>query len=133
MTHTHQHPHTDPHTHAEHAGTTGAVPSAAPAHAPMPPPSREGSVVLDIGAGTGALIIRTSAADDGLEIEVSPLDDPGRRTHAAVRPRHLAGGSVHCLVISPLPAGPYTVWADADTPHGTVEVAEGAVSEYLWS
>lgn len=120
MTHTHQHPH----TRAE---------SAAPAHAPLPPPSREGTVVLDIGAGTGALIIHTDAAHDGLEIEVSPLADPDHRTHAAVRPRHLAGGPVHCLVISPLPAGPYTVWADAHTPHGTVDVAGGAVSEYRWS
>ncbi len=96
-------------------------------------PSTEGSVVLDIGEHTGAVIIHTGPRDDGKEIEVSPVSDAGRRTHAAVRPRHLPDRTIHCLLIAPLEAGEYTVWRDADTPHGTVTVTGGAVSEYHWS
>ncbi|WP_406347728.1 hypothetical protein OHA44_06315 [Streptomyces sp. NBC_00144] len=102
-------------------------------HAPLPAPSTEGSVVLDIGADTGAVIVHTRAEHDGLEIEVSPTDEPDRRTHAAVRPRHLADRTIHCLVISPLTAGEYTVWLDATTPHGTLTVTGGSVTEYHWS
>jgi len=97
-------------------------------------PSLEGSVVLDIGGRTGAVVIHTGSEEIGREIEVSPVTAPARRTHAEVRPRHLPGGVVvHCLVISPLEAGEYTVWRDAGTPHGTVTVTGGEVSEYHWS
>jgi hypothetical protein len=96
-------------------------------------PSTEGSVVLDIGGDTGAVVIHAGPEHDGLEIEVSPVGAPGRRTHAAVRPRHLPGRVVHCLLITPLEAGEYTVWRDAATPHGTVTVTGGAVAEYRWA
>ncbi|WP_433888961.1 hypothetical protein [Streptomyces sp. CA-111067] len=104
-----------------------------PHHHHTEAPSLEGSVVLDIGASTGAVVIHTAAEHEGREIEVSPTADPGRRTHAAVRPRHLTDRTIHCLVIAPLEAAEYTVWRDADTPHGTVTVTGGAVSEYHWS
>lgn len=114
-THTHDHPH--PHTHA-----------------PLPAPSREGSVVLEIGGDLGALIIHTGPEQDGVEIEVSPVGEAAaRRTHAAVRPRHLAGRTVYCAVISPLPAGDYTVWLDAGTAGATVHVPAGGVGEQHWS
>ncbi len=96
-------------------------------------PSLEGSVVLDIGEDTGAVVIHTGPEHEGLEIEVSPAGDPGRRTHAAVRPRRLAGRTLHCQVVAPLAAGEYTVWRDTETPHGTVTVTGGTVSEYHWS
>lgn len=96
-------------------------------------PSTEGSVVLDIGEDTGAVIIHTGPEHDGLEIEVSPVHDPAHRTHAAVRPRHLTDRVIHCLLIAQLEAGEYTVWRDASTPHGTVSVNGGAVAEYRWS
>ncbi|MCX4744585.1 hypothetical protein OG455_03450 [Kitasatospora sp. NBC_01287] len=107
-------------------------------HPPLPAPSREGSVVLEIGGDLGALIIHTSAAEDGLEIEVSPIgadpiDAPEPRTHAAVRPRHLVGRSIHCVVISPLQEGDYTIWRTADTPEATVTVRGGEVTEHRWS
>jgi hypothetical protein len=113
---THQHTHEHPH-----------------AHAPLPDPSREGSVVLEIGGTLGALIIHTGPAEDGLEIEVSPTADDAARTHAAVRPRHLAGRTAHCAVISPLPEGPYTLWRTADTPEAVVTVRGGEVAEHRWS
>jgi hypothetical protein len=110
--------HTRPHPHA---------------HAPLPDPSREGSVVLEIGGTLGALIIHTHAANDGLEIEVSPVGADTTRTHAAVRPRHLAAHTSHCAVISPLPEGDYTIWRTADTPDTVLAVRGGQVTEHHWS
>ncbi|WP_331743432.1 hypothetical protein [Kitasatospora sp. NBC_01300] len=102
-------------------------------HAPLPAPSREGSVVLEIGGTLGALIIHTGPAEDGLEIEVSPSGDDTTRTHAAVRPRHLTGYTTHCAVISPLPEGDYTIWRITDTPDTTITIHGGAVTEHHWS
>ncbi|MFF7638028.1 hypothetical protein ACFZB9_33495 [Kitasatospora sp. NPDC008050] len=99
-------------------------------HPPLPAPSREGSVVLEIGGELGALIIHTDGAKDGLEIEVSPTGTEAPRTHAAVRPRHLADRTVYCVVISPLPQGDYTIWRTADTPEATITVRGGEVTEY---
>ncbi|MBF9066978.1 phospholipase [Streptacidiphilus fuscans] len=103
------------------------------AHPPLPAPSRQGSVVLDIGAGTGALVIHTTSAEDALEIHVSPVDLPEQRTHAAVRPRHLPGRTLYAAVITPLPAGRYTVWSQDDTTHGSITVTGGHVSDYRWT
>ncbi|RAG81332.1 phospholipase [Streptacidiphilus pinicola] len=99
----------------------------------MPAPSRQGSVVLDIGAGTGALVIHATRAQDALEIHVSPVGLPDQRTHAAVRPRHLPGRTLYAAVITPLPAGRYTVWNQDDTAHGTTTVTDGHVSDYAWA
>ncbi|MFE9423697.1 hypothetical protein ACFYNO_12135 [Kitasatospora sp. NPDC006697] len=111
MTQQHTHPH--PHTHA-----------------PLPDPSREGSVVLEIGGTLGALIIHAGPTDDGLEIEVSPTGDDTLRTHAAVRPRHLADRTTYCAVISPLPEGDYTIWRTADSPEAACTVRGGQVTEH---
>ncbi|MCF2534040.1 hypothetical protein [Yinghuangia soli] len=121
----HDHPHTHDHPHArDHAG--------AHTHSHTLAPSREGSVVLDIGAGTGALIIETAPEYDTLEIEVSPVRDDTCRTHAAVRPRDLPGGTAFCAVITPLPVGEYTVWRDPATPAGRISVRDGEVSRVRW-
>jgi hypothetical protein len=103
------------------------------AHPPLPAPSHQGSVVLDIGSGAGALVIHTTAVEDGLEIHVSPEEHPRQRTHAAVRPRYLPDRTLYAAVITPLTAGRYTVWDRNDTAHGTIAVADGQVSEYHWA
>ncbi|MGF1428315.1 hypothetical protein [Kitasatospora sp. LaBMicrA B282] len=102
-------------------------------HAPLPDPSREGSVVLEIGGDLGALVIHTDPAQDGREIEVSRDGTTAPRTHAAVRPRHLAGRTLHCAVLSPLPEGEYTIWRTADTAAARVTVQGGSVTEHRWS
>ncbi|MEE1782596.1 hypothetical protein PUR71_06625 [Streptomyces sp. SP17BM10] len=101
-------------------------------HAPLPAPSREGSVVLEIGGTLGALIIHTGPTEDGLEIEVSPTGDGTARTHAAVRPRHLTHRTTHCAVISPLAEGEYVIWRTPDSPEATVAVRGGQVTEHHW-
>ena len=126
MTTYHPHPHARPHEH----------PHAHPhEHPPLPAPSSEGSVVLDIGADTGALVVHTGPEQDGVEIEVSPVGEPQRRTHAAVRPRHLPGRTVYGAVITPLRAGRYTVWREkeGDAVESVVDVPGGGVAQYRWS
>jgi len=57
-------------------------------------PSAAGSVVLDIGAGMGALVLFAPAHLDGVEIEISAAEDQtARRTHSRVRKRGVSAGS----------------------------------------
>jgi hypothetical protein len=95
-------------------------------------PSGQGTVVLDIGADIGALVIYVPASRHGDEIEVSPVDDPRRRTHAAVRSRYTGAGVCWSVVIGGLRTGRYVVWRDPATPAGEVDIVGGAVTEFDW-
>jgi len=96
-------------------------------------PSGVGSVLLDIGGNTGALIIVTGPEWDGREIEISPKDqDPTVRTHVAVRARHVSSGVRYSAVFPTLPAGPYVIWRTPTEPAGTVVVPGAAVTEIEW-
>ena len=70
---------------------------------PAAGPSGPGTVVMELGAGIGALILYTPAGLDGEEIEISR--DGSARTHARVRPRHLPGQTRYAAVYPGLPAG----------------------------
>ena len=118
MSHDHEHPHEHPHPHEDHHHTLA--------------PSGQGTVVLNIGAGIGALVIHTPGRLHGHEIEVSPVDDAAHRTHAAVRARYVGGGVIWSVVIDSLPAGRYTVWRDPVTPLAEVDVPSGGVAEFQW-
>jgi hypothetical protein len=93
-------------------------------------PSETGSVVLDLGGDTGALIIYTGPDLHGREIEVSR--EGAGRTHSAVRERRVRDGSFHSAVYPDLTAGVYTVWWDDDTPAGEVSVHGGGIAEFVW-
>jgi hypothetical protein len=95
-------------------------------------PSGQGTVVLNIGAGIGALVVHTPGALHGHEIEVSPVTDPATRRHAAVRARCVRGGVTWSMVIDNLAEGRYVVWRDPVTPLAEVDVKGGAVTEYTW-
>jgi hypothetical protein len=95
-------------------------------------PSGQGTVVLTVGAGIGALVIHTPGSLHGREIEVSPVADPGVRTHAAVRARYVSGGVCWSVVIDNLPQGRYVVWRDPVTPLGEVDVPGARVAEFTW-
>jgi hypothetical protein len=96
-------------------------------------PSPTGSVVLEIGAEVGALVLYVPAADHGREIEISRIGSAAPRTHAAVRERRLDGGSLYCAVYDGLPASEYTIWADETASGGTVTVIGGHVTEVDWT
>jgi hypothetical protein len=96
-------------------------------------PSTAGSVMLNIGADTGALIISTGPEWHGREIEISPKDkEPAVRTHVAVRARHVRGGVRYTAVFPTLPAGPYVLWRNQSEAAGAVVVAGATVTEVDW-
>ena len=99
---------------------------------PAAGPSYSGTVVLELGPGAGALVLRTPAALDGREIEITREGTAALRTHAAVRPRHVAGETQYAAVYPDLPPGSYVIWADHDTPAATVTVTAGSVATAHW-
>jgi hypothetical protein len=100
---------------------------------PVRGPSGPGTVVLELGADVGALVLFTPAELDGREIEISRDGDPGaRRTHSQVRPRNLAKVTRYAAVYPDLPAGTYTIWADEQTGAGSVVVTGGCVANWSW-
>jgi hypothetical protein len=96
-------------------------------------PSGPGTVVLELGADVGALVLFTPAELDGREIEISRDADPGaRRTHSQVRPRHLVGVTRYAAVYPDLAAGAYTIWADGQSQAGRVVITGGRVTNWSW-
>ncbi|MGA3151667.1 MAG: hypothetical protein ACLPN6_12030 [Streptosporangiaceae bacterium] len=97
-------------------------------------PTGPGTVVLDLGPGVGALIVRTPARLNGREIEISSAGSAAaaRRTHARVRERRVGSGQQYAAVYPGVPAGRYTVWLSQDAAAGTVEIASGAVTSFEW-
>jgi hypothetical protein len=93
-------------------------------------PTGAGTVMLDLGAGTGALVLYTPAALAGAEIEISPRAPGSARTHARVRERPGPHGSRYAAVYAGLPAGAYTIWRGHRDPAGTVTIAGGQVSTF---
>jgi len=104
-------------------------------HTPAEPiagPSGSGTVVLELGPGAGALVLRVPAELNGAEIDISLTSGSGRRTHSMVRLRHVSGGTQYAAVYPDLPPGDYTIWRDQLTPVATVTISEAAVSTATW-
>jgi hypothetical protein len=100
---------------------------------PSAGPSDPGTVVMELGADIGALILYTPASLDGSEIEISLDGDPGaRRTHSQVRPRHLPTVTRYAAVYPNLRAGQYTIWSDDLSPAATATVTGGQVTSCRW-
>jgi hypothetical protein len=98
-------------------------------------PSFSGSVMLDVGADTGALVLHTPPELDSTEIEISLVAGeapPPRRTHSLVRPRHTPGGVQYAAVYPGLVAGDYVVWRDASASAMLVTITGGQVTTACW-
>lgn len=86
--------------------------------------------VLEAGE-LGALVVHTEPEYEDVAIEISMIADPrGARTSNIVRIRRNRHGAQHSAVFVPVPPGRYVVWRDPTTPHGTAEVAGGAITDY---
>lgn len=126
------------------------------------PHAGQGSVLLDIGDGVGALVVTMPEQMLGQEVEIESEDprvteelvrlyahehghdhdhDHGHehghgqaRPHVAVVPRPLpGGGQVACLVFGSLPAGRYTLHEKGSPEVAmVVEVPDGRVLETTW-
>jgi hypothetical protein len=100
---------------------------------PAAGPTGPGSVVMELGADIGALVLYTPPGLDGEEIEISRDDEPGaRRTHSRVRPRPMPGETRYAAVYPGLRAGRYTIWRDERTAAATATVTGGQVSNCCW-
>lgn len=126
MSEHHHHPHDHDHPHGHEHGQ--------PEHNHLYGPSTTGSVVLDMGGDIGVLILDGPRELLGREIEISPIDaDPtAHRTHSMVRERITGAGTTYAALYVSVPAGTYTVWADHDTPAGTVTVQGGEIANFTW-
>jgi hypothetical protein len=92
-----------------------------------------GSVVLELGGDTGALVLHAPAELLGHEIDISQdTISPPYRTHSSIRPRHTPAGTTYAAVYPGVPAGTYTIWRDPVTPAGTVVVSGGTVATFDW-
>lgn len=92
----------------------------------------QGPVAVEVGAGTGALVLWTTPQLDGVELDISPDVDGAARHHVAVLPRQLPGGVRHAAVYPALPAGTYRIWDPSGVRWQPVDVPEGVVTEVTW-
>ena len=96
-------------------------------------PTRDATVVADIGGDVGALVLYTAPEMCGVEIDIEPVGRPDRRTHVAVRERRVAAGSVFAAFYPSLPAGHYTLLLPSPEGLRPVTVEGGTVTEVAWS
>lgn len=89
-------------------------------------------VILEIGQDVGALVIYTTEALAGREIEVSLRSEQSSRVHTDVLERRVNGRPVFAAVFASLPAGTYTIWGYDPKPVDTVTIEGGAVTEVDW-
>jgi hypothetical protein len=89
-------------------------------------------VVLDIGDGVGALIVHADPRLHGVEVEISPAGDDGRRSHKEVLERRLGDRPAFTAVFDGLPAGRYTLWVDDEARARNVSIDDGAIAELDW-
>ena len=89
-----------------------------------------GSIMLDLGADVGAVVVRTPGGLNEEELQIEGIDSCGQqyRTHTVVRRRDVGGATVFAAVFPSVPAGHHAVWVD----HGArieIDVAGGQVTE----
>jgi hypothetical protein len=89
-------------------------------------------VALDIGEGTGALVLYADAEREWLEPEIHPIDNPQARQHVWILARIVASGMVYAAVFSSLPEGRYGVCSPDGVTAQEIEVVAGAVTEAQW-
>jgi hypothetical protein len=115
MSHDH-HAHEHPHVHVA-------------AEEPRLAPSRQGTVVLDIGDGIGALVVHTTSALAGVEIEIARAGEHTQFVHTEVRERVLPDRSVYAGVFPDVPEGDYTLLDVAGHGRHDVTIRSGRVTE----
>jgi hypothetical protein len=91
--------------------------------------ARPEHVMLDLGPGVGALVLRTGADLHGAEIEISPSGSDEARSHKQVHERPAGGRSLYAAVFDRLPAGEYTLWLDDRPLRRDVAVAGAVVTQ----
>jgi hypothetical protein len=96
-------------------------------------PSGQGTVVLDIGEGIGALVVHTPSELCGIEIEIARRGEANAFVHTEVRERVLPEGSVYAGVFVALDEGDYTLLDIAEHAPRDVTIESGRVTEVVLS
>ena len=124
------------HQHAHDHGVTGAHvhhderPAAVE---PRPPTRPSEAVLVDVGERAGALVLRSTPAREGLEVEIHPASDATRRTHVWVLPRRGRDGEVvYAAVFPSLAPDDYTILEPGGEPRCTIRVPANAVTNAAW-
>jgi hypothetical protein len=91
--------------------------------------ARPEHVMLELGPGVGALVLRTGSALHGVEIEISPAGRDDERSHKQVHERPVSGRPLYGAVFEALPAGEYTLWLDDEPLRRRVAVAGAVVTD----
>jgi len=92
----------------------------------------EQGVMVDVGPGTGALVIYTSDDLHGEEIEISRRGDDANRTHTDVLRRKIAAGHVNAAVFGSLAEGEYRLWHRTLREPAEVHITASEVTELDW-
>ena len=96
------------------------------------PPSREATVVLDIGDGIGALVVRAPASLAGLEIEIAPQGEAAACMHTEVRERRLPEDTLYAGVFPAVAEGSYALLGVDGQARREVTIRSGRVTEVDW-
>jgi hypothetical protein len=89
-------------------------------------------VVLDIGGDVGALIVHADPELHGVEVEISPTEDDGSRSHKEVLQRSINGRPAFTAVFDGLPAGTYTLWMHGQARARRVSIERSKITELDW-
>lgn len=95
-------------------------------------PAPGGPAVLDIGGGTGALLVVVPAALLGAEIEVSPEGRPQVTTHTGVHERRMRGEALPVALFPSLAAGTWTLRESGPCASRSVTIVDGRVTHVDW-
>jgi hypothetical protein len=109
------------HEHDGHVHTEAKAPTV---------PSR--AVMIDVGATKGALILHSTAALEGIEVEIHPVSEPSKRTHVWVLPREGRDGVIFAAIFPSLASGEYCVLGRDGTVATTVDVPPNTITHAAW-
>jgi len=88
--------------------------------------------MVDVGPGTGALVIYTNDDLRDEEIEISRKGDDANRAHTDVLRRRTAAGYLNAAVFGSLGEGEYLVWHKTLDEPAEVRIAASEVTELDW-
>ena len=92
-------------------------------------PSRQGTVVLDIGGDVGALVVHAPGELAGVEIELARRGEQQAFVHTEVRERRLPEGTVYAGVFPAVMIGEYTLLGLDGRADRDVTISSGRVAE----
>jgi hypothetical protein len=92
----------------------------------------EQGVMVDVGPGSGAIVVYAGEELRGQEIEISPIGHDEQRVHTDVLRRRIGGGYVYAAVFGSLAEAEYNLWHESQPGPEMVQVVGGQITEVDW-